>query len=233
MWKHFGNIKASYCTSGVSWPSVVRSHWFGFAGVPCSCRCWIKASSLSQAAPLPCLASCRFLSPPQLCLNHVARARGSSAEDLTPYGGAREPWSLRLSGELSWGVRLNRPSGPSLSGFIAKCRCCSWLTFFFLVPINRALPTVTSHPPPWRWSLLLGRKTQSENSQQDGLLGASPERQWVEASGGWSLVNREPAPQRLEGKKRWFRTPFWASTLCSATLDSFCSWKPDSQNFYA
>ncbi|KAI5220747.1 Transmembrane Channel-Like Protein 7 [Manis pentadactyla] len=63
----------------------------------------------------------------------------------------------------------------------------------------RVLRIVTSHPSSWQWSLSIGRKTQSENSQQDGFFGASPEWHWVEASGGRNLMNREPAPQHLEG----------------------------------
>ena len=231
MWKHFGNIIKRHtvrvrchgprCCVATDLGSLVFLAVAGTELKHLLCLRQLLSPALLLVAFSPHL-SCVWITWP----GRVAPQQMTSL--LT-----EEPASPETCG--SW--ELSCPPQPTIRPksvwFHSKCRYCSWLPFFFLVPINRALPTVTSHPSPWRWSLLLGRKTQSENSQQDGLLGVSPERQWAEASGGRSLVNREPAPQRLEGKKRWFKTPFWASTLCSATLDSFCSWKPDSQNFYA
>lgn len=122
IWKHFGNAKAPSCARKASWLSVLGSHSFGFAGIPCSCMHWIKESSLSQTAPLPCLASCPFLSPPQLCLNPLARVCDSLADDLTPYRVACVPNPETCSCQWSCLVLLNQPSDPSLSSFTAKCR---------------------------------------------------------------------------------------------------------------
>lgn len=170
------------------------------------CTEW-KYLCLLQTAPLVYLSS-PFLSSSQLCLNLLDYACDSLAKRSnflqgSPVCLAQKPVALNGVVSSSPTNRQTQVCPVSLpSGSSSPDSPFS----FFLVPINRVL-IVTSHPSPWRWSLSVGRKTQLKNSQQDGLLGASPEWYWVEASGGWSLVNRKPAPQHLEGKEPWFRIP--------------------------
>lgn len=68
MWKHFGNIKASYCARKLSLISALYSHRSGIIDITCGCVHWIRESFSVSNSLLLYLFSCAFLCS-QLWLN--------------------------------------------------------------------------------------------------------------------------------------------------------------------